>query len=521
MNKSQIRMLALDFAHGRVEADDYRERRRRLLDAIEDGSETIERALPPAVIAVDGEIGLSTVKLDARQPVPAPRARLSAAHVAIGAGVVALVAVSTWWLLPAGSSAPPATPATSVATPAAPVLGPARELVENFVATRDFSDTGLRRFRVQWSELPPAQVEEARGAPWFRRLVTTVVQEVKTQKALAELDATGVASDRAVRLLDFGRFLGISEQMLPSVAATVPAVPAGDETPAPAPAMSAAPETTTAPVVATDDTQSLLRVPSMEEILSEPQGDGSDNVAGDAQSVVPATAGVDAAASLAAIAPMEPAKAAGWTPTDGRSWLAALPSSHFTVQLFAVNGLEKVQAIGTRHPQVSLHVLELAGQDPRYRVFFGSYPTAEEAQLAFGRLPAEVRSEQPRAFVRTVADVKASLLSPTNSTRQTAAGSSWTRRQPRDAFTLQLFASNQRTNAERLLTQYPTLDLGLHESATDARSPFRVLYGNFVSAAAARSAFADLPAALTRDIANPIVKPIAELQDSEAPPAGE
>ena len=225
--------------------------------------------------------------------------------------------------------------------------------------------------------------------------------------------------------------------------------------------------------------------------------------------------------------PLPPAQPA----PRGREWLRAQPRDAYTLQLFALNHLERVERLIARHPQLQLRLVDYAPDEPRYRVFLGRYDSPAEARVAHASLPEDVRIDidQPAAFVRPIGElVEALPATQPVATAMTALpaaeaaaaepppslSSAWLQEQPSNRFTLQLFASNNLDNAARLIGRFPDLALALHESE-DAATRYRVLYGSFASAEEARRAFDALPDPLATGAGVPLVRSIGELQASE------
>lgn len=434
MNKSQVRRLARDHANGMLEREEYLRRRRWLIDGIVDGSIPIEREIPPPPPPPPAP-GPGPDVHEEPAAALAPR-RVSPLY--IGIGVVVVVAVA-WALWPAPEAPPPRPQDRAAAPEVTPErqASPARTLVENFLAMRDWGESSVDEFRGEWSGLEPSEQEEARGAPWFRRFSKALRDEIKTQKALLEFDKSGEASATGARLVALGEFLGLGDSL--------PDFPAG---PASAPATAAG-----------------------------------------------------APAAAAAEAPVSPPEA----PT-GSQWFSSLDDDHYTLQLFALKGLEKVERLLRENDQMQVHIIDLENIEPRYRVFYGDFATEDAAQAAHASLPESVRRAQPLAYAKRVGDLRAAFG---------LAGASRTGGGPLAAenaerYTLQLFASDNRENVDRLVQTYPALDLKVHAAAS-GDSRYRVLYGSFASEADARLAGESLPRAILDDTGTPLVKSIAEL----------
>jgi septal ring-binding cell division protein DamX len=184
---------------------------------------------------------------------------------------------------------------------------------------------------------------------------------------------------------------------------------------------------------------------------------------------------------------------------SGREWLAARGDDELTLQIFAVNGLDRVEQLMSRHPDLDLHILATDGDAPRYRVFHGVFGDTDAARTAFAALPADVSAAAGEAIVKSFAAVREDLQAraprPASASASAYAGD----------YTLQLFASASRSNAQSLVDAFPALGLELRERSGDP-APYRVVYGRFDSAREA--AAATLPATLLSRIGKPLARPL-------------
>ena len=455
MHKSQLRRLARDFANGKIEREAYTRRRDTLIDGIADGEIEIVREPPPRPPPPPPESPPPTIELE-------PESRgLSPLHVVVGAAVAVVVVVAATWLLWPDKEtvqiARTAAPAITQPTPPEPEPA-ARVLVEAFVEARDWGNSSIAKFKVGWDALTPAEREAAKAAPWFRQLTRAMRDELKTQRALLEFDKTGEVVAAGARLLALGELLGVAN--------TMPEFPI--------------PETETT----TSASQTTVETPAT---LSDLSGDPSRNASRDPSG--------DASGSSSA------------------QWLAAQAPGRFTLQLFAVNNLDKIGALIERNPDVDFKVFDLGASNPRYRVFYGSFETADAATTAHATLPESVRREQPRPFVKALDEFRATQAD--GSTTAEVGEDGWLALQDGGHFTLQLFASSSRDNVDRLISAHPSLALKLHTTRTD--QSFRVLYGAYHDEATARAAVAKLPATVLESTGAPLVKSIADLQAIAAP----
>jgi septal ring-binding cell division protein DamX len=468
--RSQLRRLALQFYIGEIDEVDYGRRRRTLLDGISDGDIAIAREAPPTPAPMSTEPPPVT---------PAPRRGVpfSPLHVLVG---LVFVAVAAWVLRPP-SDTPDDTPRASAGTTARPTTIPtrtiseARTLVETFLAVRNWSAPAIGQFEMSWAALPAEQRDDARTSGWYRNLVKATRDELKTQKALAEFDKNGTAPAMAIRLAAFHAYLGGAPE---TFAATAPAG-------AGVVARAQEPESRTAAPPA------RLPAPPPARSSSDP-------------------------------APATPSpRPTGEGPADGRTWLAAQDDEAYTLQLFALNHLDRIERLMARHPDLEMHVVADEAGAPRYRVLLGSFPSEPKAWAAHARLPYDIQALQARPLVKTFAELRpasepgASEPGPSEAPAATArvVHDDWLELASGDHYTLQLFASERRDRIELLLAANPALDLQVVQTHA-GRTLYRVLLGTYASPEAAAQASAALPEELVRETGRPLVKTIAELRAS-------
>ncbi len=202
------------------------------------------------------------------------------------------------------------------------------------------------------------------------------------------------------------------------------------------------------------------------------------------------------------------------TPLTGSQWLAAQQDGDFTLQLFAVNHLDRLDSLTARHPGVPLILLTTEGQEPRFRLLHGSFPSQEQARLAHRALPVELRGQGQDPFIRRISDLREELRtgageSSVSNAIPSAIPLAIPAADPAIAYTLQVFASASRENVDRLVIRYPSLDLRIHISDGDT-TRYRVLYGRFDSPQAAQEASAKLPAAMLEEVGKPLLRETSE-----------
>jgi hypothetical protein len=414
MNKSRLRRLADDYASGRVEHDEYLRIRGALIDAIVTGEISIE---PSA----GGEADFALA--------PPPERRIRATPVTLIVGSLVVMVIVWLFLSSQGTHAPePGSHGEAGRLPGLRVTG-ARALVNDFLASRDWSTESLAKFRELWNALTPNEQADARAAPWFHGLAEALGEEINAQKALAEFNGRGPYTATEKRLATFGEFLGIDAD------------------------------------------------------IPDPQRPGSA-----------------ALEHPDALAPREQ------KPLTGSQWLQAQQGGNYTLQLWAVDQLDRLEHLIANHPDMPLYLLASPGQRPHFRLLHGSFASEEQARLAYATLSAALRGQAPGPFVRRIDHLREELrgghsgISPVTADPVT---------RPPPVYTLQVFASSNRENVDRLVARYPGLHLRVHVSAGDS-TPLRVLYGRFHSPQAALEASAKIPVTMLEEVGKPLLRDISE-----------
>ena len=414
MDKSQLRHLARDYASGRLEHDEYLRTRGALIEAIVAGD-----------IAIDSS---ATSAADfAAQPTAEQRVRATPVPWIVGAVAIIVIA---WAFLSSQQTDIPESGSTNEADPLPDLrVTGARVLVQDFLATRDWSRESLASFRDLWNALTPNEQAEARTAPWFRRLAEALREEINAHKALAEFDGSGLSTTTGKRLAAFGEFLGIDAE-IPDMRSPDPA---------------------------------SLQQPGTKPALEQ-------------------------------------------KPLSGSQWLEAQQSDHYTLQLSAVDHLDRLEHLTASHPDVALFLVTSPGRQPRFRLLHGSFAGEQQARRAYESLPTELRRQAPGPFVRRIDHLREELRGTGMKTSTQTANPVVP---PSSAYTLQLFASSSRENVDRLVSRYQDLHLRVHVSDGDS-TPFRVLYGEFDSPEAAQAASAKLPITILKEVGKPLLRDTSE-----------
>lgn len=138
----------------------------------------------------------------------------------------------------------------------------------------------------------------------------------------------------------------------------------------------------------------------------------------------------------------------------------------------------------------------------------GAYKDRAEALQSAARERMGAGSADPQTGFRVVQEVPASAASGDNTG---VSGPAWVASQGRNQYTLQLFAVRNLDKVESLIDAHPELEIMILPTP-DTKTPYRVYYGIFDSAEAAKAAFRDLPADVIAQVEKPIAKSFAELQ---------
>lgn len=195
-------------------------------------------------------------------------------------------------------------------------------------------------------------------------------------------------------------------------------------------------------------------------------------------------------------------------PLSASEWLAAQNDDDFTLQLFAVNQLDQLEHLIADNPDLSLHLLAFQGGEPRYRLLHGAFLSEEQARAAHRALPAELRGEAAGPVIRRIGELREELRRAQN---DAAASGAFAASDRAPVYTLQLFVSESRENAERLVARYDALDLRVHTSNGQG-THYRVLYGEFDSREAAQKASTRLPAAMLEEVGTPLLRETSEFR---------
>ena len=454
MNRSQLRLLAEDFAEGRIDQATYRQQRDALLDAITSGAIPIERVAPPPPPPPPPKPAAAPAGTASPEPEPVePEETGGFSPIPILLGAVIVVGL-IWFIMPGGvEESPPAT--GSMPAAGLPEMSPVEQSLDRLLTNADWSNTALDQFRAEWNGLTPADRQAARASKIFPQVIAAIGQEINAQRALAQLDDTGNAKRHAEQLQSVANAIE-SGNMAPLAPAADSADTADKQSTAPPPAAN--------------------QMPTPQKVT---------------------------AALLPELPALPPA-----SPLSVHDWLAAQGRERYTLQIFALGRLDNVERLLADYPELKLKVLDSPGATPRYRVLHGSFESAESALAAHRKMPVRITREQPKPVVKSFGEL---LAMSAGTTTAKAGNATWLAQQNAENFTLQLFALNNLDNVNQLQARHPELSLYVH-AAIDSASRYRVLYGSFPAAEAAKEAFHGLPKDVIAAAGSPVVKTIAEVR---------
>ncbi|HKI73680.1 MAG TPA: SHOCT domain-containing protein [Pseudomonadales bacterium] len=170
MNSSPIRELARRHAAGELSQEDYRAKRRELINEIVEGKRplTYEQHRPP----------MKKARRSSKTPV--------VASAAMAFGIIAILII---WLAVSHMRTQPAKASHKVATAQASATNssPGAKLVGEFLRTDDWSKSGIQGFIQKWNELPPKEQQNARNDYRYPRLVSELNQQIISQQAMSDL----------------------------------------------------------------------------------------------------------------------------------------------------------------------------------------------------------------------------------------------------------------------------------------------------------------------------------------------
>jgi hypothetical protein len=196
-----LKQLGEEFRLGMVQAEEYRARRRAL---IESWGEIEATTSPGSLRAKTATTPQSAGRAAAAE---APARSKSLVPLAIVAAIVIAVVAGYFALKP---PAPPAGAVPGAEQPGAEVLA-ARKAADDFLAANAWDDAGVGRFLEVWRTLGPADRARALEEPSLRTLRYRLQQNIQAESQVVAPDATPEERQRLVALERFARELGAAQ----------------------------------------------------------------------------------------------------------------------------------------------------------------------------------------------------------------------------------------------------------------------------------------------------------------------
>ena len=196
-----LKQLGEEFRLGMVQAEEYRTRRRMLINSWDEEEVTTS----PGSLR---SIGLSTIPPGKRKAFPISASR-TPKLVLVGLAVVAAIIVSAWLTFgarKAGSDAPVADLPPPPAPLSAPVLA-ARKAAEDFLAANAWEAEPIAAVLNQWRQLSPEDRVQAREQPAVRTLRFKLDQNIQAESQLVAPDAPPEDRQRLDLLMRFAEEL--------------------------------------------------------------------------------------------------------------------------------------------------------------------------------------------------------------------------------------------------------------------------------------------------------------------------
>lgn len=251
MSQATLRKLARDYADGILEKEDYRRSRAELLEGILSGEIELQvnEYLPPVVPEKDDVLDITTDRAKAKDvdveitqfgsadtPVQASSAAATNTGASmpssdssdskkmlviggIAAAVIVLI-IAIFALLPdsdkpstttaANKSESSSTATKNTTTPTAST-GRAQKLIQEFLAAKNWSDTNINRFKIQWLSLSQDIRNAAAGTVQWGQLSNAIYKKLLEERALIGLGDDEAVLEKQRKLVGFAEDIGISD----------------------------------------------------------------------------------------------------------------------------------------------------------------------------------------------------------------------------------------------------------------------------------------------------------------------
>lgn len=195
-----LKQLGEEFRLGMVQAEEYKSRRRLLLES---WGEIDATTSPGSLRARTTTTAQNAAPVRGAAGAPARRPPI-AAFVAIG---LVVVAAGGWFAWSMQGGARPAAPPVAAAEPLTPQVTAAVKAADDFLAANAWDAALIETFLARWRALPAEQRAKASEQPSLRTLRYKLDQNIEAERLLVGADAPPEARERLALLEGFAREL--------------------------------------------------------------------------------------------------------------------------------------------------------------------------------------------------------------------------------------------------------------------------------------------------------------------------
>lgn len=196
-----LRQLGEEYRLGMVQAEEYRSRRRLLLESWN------ERDATTSPGSLRTRAAATTTNRPPATAAPAAggtRKPPIAAFVVIG---IVVLGAGGWLAWSMGGSRGASTPAVPAQAPLSPEVAGIVKAADDFLAANAWESAAIEGFLLRWRALPPDQRARASEQPSLRTLRYKLDQNIQAETLLVGADAPPEARERLAQLESFAREL--------------------------------------------------------------------------------------------------------------------------------------------------------------------------------------------------------------------------------------------------------------------------------------------------------------------------
>jgi len=234
MTQATLRKLATDYAKGMLAEEEYRQARAELLEGILSGEIALQvnDYPPPVVPDQDDDLDITiekqpkkensgTAPSSAEPPAsPAPASdsgKDKKKFIMAGAGLLVVIVIASAWFPDAKQTKTAKNATTGKMASAEQNMSAtqtsqaAQTLIQGFLKKKDWSDTSLNQFKLQWQALTAEQRAGATGSVQLGQLTNAIYKKLLEERALSGLGSAQEALNKQRKLLAFAENIGIND----------------------------------------------------------------------------------------------------------------------------------------------------------------------------------------------------------------------------------------------------------------------------------------------------------------------